>query len=155
MFAHSVPGYPYTLATSFSLALHSFTIRCETLAGGAPNDSAAVNRQLVATRVMVVNPADPAGPSVVMADDTPPSFTPGYPKLTALNCSALLLEVSLDEPGAVVFALRPGTAAAPELNRSAVEAAAGWSASHYPQQSAAVSAYVTGAAAAAAGGGGA
>jgi hypothetical protein len=49
-------------------------------------------------------------------------YTPGYPKLTALNGSALLLEVSLDEPGAVVFALRPGTAAAPEMNRSAAGA---------------------------------
>ena len=57
-----------TIATSasFSLALYSFTIRRGTLAGGEPNDSAAVNRQLVATRVMAGDESMlPATPSIV------------------------------------------------------------------------------------------
>ena len=86
-----------------------------------------VNRQSVASRAMAFSPLGPgSGPSVVMADDTPPSFTPGYPRVEALNGSALLLEVSLNEPGAVVFALRPDTAAAAALDRAGVQAAAGW-----------------------------
>ena len=66
---------------------------------------------------------------MVMADDTPPAFASGYPRLTALNGSALLLEVVFaSEAGAVVFALRPGTAAAAAagLGRAGVQAAAGW-----------------------------
>ena len=56
---------------------------------------------------------------------------PGYPRLTALNGSALLLEVALTEPGALVFSIRPGTAAGAQMDREAVGAAAAWTPFYY------------------------
>ena len=88
----------------------------------------AVARQTAASRAAVVNAPDPSGPSVVMADDTPPSFAPGYPRVTALNGSAVRLEAALDEPGGVVFALRgKNDGSGSEADRARIEEAAGWS----------------------------
>jgi hypothetical protein len=55
---------------------------------------------------------------VVMADNTSALFAPGYPKLTSINGTAMKLEVALNESGAFVFSLRPGTNDSVALNRS-------------------------------------
>ena len=88
------------------------------------------NRQAHATKVMVINPTDWHGPTVVMADNTTATFVPGYPKLTSLNGTAMKLEVALNESGAFVFSLRPGTNDSAALNRSQIESAAGWNVSY-------------------------
>ena len=88
------------------------------------------NRQAHATRVMVVNPTDWSGPTVVMADNTSALFAPGYPRLTSINGTAMKLEVALNESGAFVFSLRPGTNDSVALNRSQIESAAGWNTSY-------------------------
>lgn len=99
---------------------------------GTITDSVATsrNRQAHATKVMVINPTDWHGPTVVMADNTTATFVPGYPKLTSLNGTAMKLEVALNESGAFVFSLRPGTNDSAALNRSQIESAAGWNVSY-------------------------
>ena len=99
---------------------------------GTITDSVATsrNRQAHATKVMVINPTDWHGPTVVMADNTTATFVPGYPKLTSLNGTAMKLEVALNESGAFVFSLRPGTNDSAALNRSQIESAAGWNESY-------------------------
>ena len=95
---------------------------------GGNGTTTAANRGTHAFRALPPNPENWTGPSLVVADVAPPTFTASYPALIDLNGSALRFDASLSEPGAVVFALRLNASSDPVATRAGIEARANFSA---------------------------